>query len=275
MENEKKKNLTLPHDLIIEILLRLPVRSLLRFKCVCKSWFFLISDTEFAKSHFDLDVALTHRLLLQFPNKYRVESFDLDSSLDDSSAVVTLNFPPPSKSLYLNPLYFLGSCRGFMLLAYDFTSNVIVWNPSTGFRQQILDDSYFMSNSLYGFGYDKITDDYFLVLIALSFDAVPFGEILEKRIRTFSLKTRSWYNAKDVNVDYMDCGRVSRPGVILNDSLHWLVSSFITGLHLVIAFDLVEKSLSEIPLSPNLEGVDMERVSFEGIGRLPQLVLLR
>ncbi|KAG4970224.1 hypothetical protein AAZX31_13G091900 [Glycine max] len=34
----------LPEELIIEILLRLPVKSLLRFKRVCNSWLSLISD---------------------------------------------------------------------------------------------------------------------------------------------------------------------------------------------------------------------------------------
>ncbi|MCI40987.1 F-box/kelch-repeat protein, partial [Trifolium medium] len=39
----------LPEELIIQILLRLPVRSLIEFKCVCKSWKTLISDPKFAK----------------------------------------------------------------------------------------------------------------------------------------------------------------------------------------------------------------------------------
>jgi hypothetical protein len=49
---EKKETRFLPHDLLIQILLKLSVMSLLRFKCVCKSWFSLISDSLFANSHF-------------------------------------------------------------------------------------------------------------------------------------------------------------------------------------------------------------------------------
>ncbi|KAK7245809.1 hypothetical protein RIF29_40660 [Crotalaria pallida] len=43
---------TLPIELIIEILARLPMKFLMQFKCVCKSWETLISrDPKFAKKH--------------------------------------------------------------------------------------------------------------------------------------------------------------------------------------------------------------------------------
>ncbi|PHT83831.1 hypothetical protein T459_12274 [Capsicum annuum] len=43
----------LPEDLILfNILLRLPVESLLRFKCVCKHWYALIKSPSFIEKHF-------------------------------------------------------------------------------------------------------------------------------------------------------------------------------------------------------------------------------
>ncbi|XP_058721893.1 F-box/kelch-repeat protein At3g23880-like isoform X3 [Vicia villosa] len=45
----------LPFDLITEILSRVPVKLLLQFRCVCKSWNSLIShDPNFAKKHFKM-----------------------------------------------------------------------------------------------------------------------------------------------------------------------------------------------------------------------------
>lgn len=84
-ENEKQKmknpNCALPHDLVVDILLSLPVRSLVRFKCVCTSWRSLISNPQFAKSHFDLAASPTHRLLLKRINGgSEVESLDLEAN---------------------------------------------------------------------------------------------------------------------------------------------------------------------------------------------------
>ncbi|PON44105.1 F-box domain containing protein [Trema orientale] len=44
-------HLELPEEIVMEILLRLPPESLIRFKCVCKSWYTLISDPSFAHKH--------------------------------------------------------------------------------------------------------------------------------------------------------------------------------------------------------------------------------
>ncbi|CAI9090713.1 OLC1v1025540C1 [Oldenlandia corymbosa var. corymbosa] len=44
-------SIEIPHDIIIEVLKRLPVKSLLRFKCVCKIWNSTISDPQFTETH--------------------------------------------------------------------------------------------------------------------------------------------------------------------------------------------------------------------------------
>lgn len=53
MANAKKINMRvvqLPLDIILDILSRLPVKSLLRFKSVCKDWYNIISDPSFVET---------------------------------------------------------------------------------------------------------------------------------------------------------------------------------------------------------------------------------
>ena len=49
--NTRNKTIELSPDIIEEILIRLPIKSLLRFRCVCKEWKSLIGKNNFIKAH--------------------------------------------------------------------------------------------------------------------------------------------------------------------------------------------------------------------------------
>ncbi|OMO85400.1 hypothetical protein COLO4_21642 [Corchorus olitorius] len=52
MENANTSPLLLSDDIAYEILRRLPIKSVQRFKLVSEPWNSLISDSKFAESHF-------------------------------------------------------------------------------------------------------------------------------------------------------------------------------------------------------------------------------
>ncbi|KAG2694674.1 hypothetical protein I3760_08G155600 [Carya illinoinensis] len=126
----KMKN-NLPKDLIIEILLRLPVKSLVRFRCVSKQWFSLISDPRFAKVHFKRKSDDNQRLLLSTPLWL--------SSLEIDAPFLRRNF--------------------------------YIWNPSTAEHRKLLDPGTSPHSETYnhGFGYDASTDDYKLLVATASY----------------------------------------------------------------------------------------------------------
>ncbi|KAL2347001.1 hypothetical protein Fmac_001001 [Flemingia macrophylla] len=114
-KKSKKARLPLPqtlrNELIEIILLSLAVRYLLRYKCVCKFWLSLISDSQFAKSHY-LARAPTQRLLIKSPQDYKADSIDIEGDY----AKLVFNVPNQSQHGHHCQLKLVDSCRGFLLL---------------------------------------------------------------------------------------------------------------------------------------------------------------
>jgi len=75
----------LPEELIVKILLKLPVKSLLQFKRVCKLWKTLISDTQFANKHFLISTAYPR---LVTSGSWEIKSYPIESLLQNSSTTV-------------------------------------------------------------------------------------------------------------------------------------------------------------------------------------------
>lgn len=68
----KNDPVSIPDDLVLQILIRLPVKSLLRFRSVCKSWKFMVSDPWFVDAHRSRSATT---LLISFPEIRRFNFF--------------------------------------------------------------------------------------------------------------------------------------------------------------------------------------------------------
>ncbi|KAI5311641.1 hypothetical protein L3X38_040814 [Prunus dulcis] len=122
-----------PEDIIYEILLKLPVRSLLRFTAVCKSWNCMIKSSTFITHH--LIQKEDVQLLLHNP-QYGMYLLYKDDDNDDGRSSSTLreytNLDNPY-DFYDRGLasHFVGTCKGLVCLAVeDIDSIALVWNPS-------------------------------------------------------------------------------------------------------------------------------------------------
>lgn len=241
-KKEEKTAPYLPLELIIQILLWLPVKSLLRFKCVCKSWFSLISDTHFANSHFQITAKHSRRVLFMLNHVPTTLSLDFEA-LHCDNAVSEIPNPipnfvePPCDSLDTNS----SSCRGFIFLHND--PDLFIWNPSTRVYKQIPlspnDSNSF--HCLYGFGYDQLRDDYLVV-------SVTCQELMDYPcLRFFSLRDNTWKELEAAHSPYVLYASDNIVGSLFNGAIHWLVVRGDIKRQVIIAFDLMDRKLLEMP----------------------------
>ncbi|CAJ2671093.1 unnamed protein product [Trifolium pratense] len=244
-----KKIVDLPQELITEILLRLPVKILLRFRCVSKSWNSLISDdSHFATSHFQLSA---NKIFIIRYDTLVALSVDFDSSLNDYVSL-SLNIWNPQS--YIDDeidTRIGGSCRGFLFIHNEV--GLYLLNPSTRVHKQIPVSpmtiaSYSQDSSIYriiyGFGYDSSTDDYSVVLGFYNCNT----NLLDFEI--FSLRSNNW---KQIVVGshfpyILTAYHESEVGLFFNASIHWLIYNYETNREVIIAFHLKEMRMSEIAL---------------------------
>ncbi|KAG5561121.1 hypothetical protein RHGRI_004209 [Rhododendron griersonianum] len=116
---QKTRFLDVPEEIILCILLELPIRYLLRFRCVSKRWRSLIFDPPFS-----LSVQRQHVIVA---SHYYQPEFSLHCINDDGSI---MEIPRPKPLQFAGCLRIGGSCNGLVLL--NFRKDLFMWNTFTG-----------------------------------------------------------------------------------------------------------------------------------------------
>lgn len=256
---------TLPEEIAVQILTRLPVKSLIRFTSISKWWhYIIISDPQFAKAQFELAYkkqSLSHRLLIS--SKSQLQSLDLEApSFGDDSSVRKLTCP--FKLLGRRLVNLLGSCNGMVFVAFGLREKFYVWNPTTGFVQKLPapgfateeDSEYelgislaFLGYQYCGFGYVSANDEYkvfvssFLSDYTFDVEIFSFRTKIWKRVQAHPLFSNAEIRLFDRNVK----------GTLSNEAVHWLrrMVGEASRRYAIIAFDLAKEEFREVPL-PNL-----------------------
>ena len=203
---------SVPSDIIIEILSRLPVKSLLRIRSVCKLWFSIISDPHFVKSHLSLSTSNNryahHRLILS-TNSISVHSCPLyDVLYDGIVKALEIDYPEPLDSVQI-----YGCCNGLFLIA-NRDRDLFIWNPSTRRSNRLPCSGSGGLPVSYNFGYDESSDDYKVVGIYYVYKGEAEYDAI---VKMYSLKTANWKRIGDFHNGFsMDCCVQ-----YLNGVLHW------------------------------------------------------
>ncbi|CAL5420092.1 unnamed protein product [Camellia sinensis] len=214
----KSRQPNISEDITIEILSRLPVKSLLRFKSICKRWNSLISDSKFKFS------CTRHQLIIK--SNFYLYAID---EVEEEGEVSLRQLPKPMEDM-LGLLQILGSCNGLLLVSYSFY--LYLWNPSTNQCRKVLkllnsSPGDRVSSRVYdisGLCYDSFADDYKAVMV--------FGQVA----LVVSLKTKYWYR---IEFPY---GGELKSGPVVDERLHWLVAHTE-----IVCFDPWTEQFVEVP----------------------------
>ncbi|KAI9193903.1 hypothetical protein LWI28_001163 [Acer negundo] len=225
------KNLPLPQEIVIDILSRLPVKSLCRFKCVSKSWLALTTDPLFVKLH--LDRTKIHKIMLASRSLYSIDHET--TPINEEVVSVQLDFPL-KKNHTSDFVQIISSCNGLLCIMPE-PEVFFVINPSTREYKRVQDFqnptlSSLSDQSVYGFGYVQSIDDYKFVKY-----------VCGSTVCVFSLKNNSWKFVEDSRYKCQLCV----PGTPLNGAIHWVLKHQ-DGDCVIAAFDLVEERFKDLPL---------------------------
>ncbi|XP_065851254.1 F-box protein CPR1-like [Euphorbia lathyris] len=228
-------------DLINEVLLLLPVKSLLRFRSICKSFYSLIDSHDFIYSHLHTcSKKRLHRKLIchkNYKNRTYIHALDIDN---DSFEEVPLDF-----ELQFRYSFFVASCNGLHLLI---TSDTIisVLNPSTRNYRELpafpvnSPQTIYFGYQYLGFGYDSTTDDYKVLRIICTKFCYQVW-ILE-------LRSSRWRRIQNFPyIKYTNFQRANFRNCFLDGYVYILCYENGKGSHIIMAFDVAKETFSVVP----------------------------
>ncbi|KAI3413006.1 Pre-mRNA-processing factor 19 [Psidium guajava] len=256
-----------PEDIWVEILFRLPVKSLMRFKCVGKRWQSLISNPGFAKSHLQRlkvgDSIPSQRIIRSRFKRSPLETMDfeaLEGAIGGRDDCEPVELHSPHKDFSFSEDSIVGSCDGLICLVVP--GGFLIYNPAIRESRELPCSDfggYGGSTGLFrGFGYDSRSDDYKLVE-----GRVDYGNW---EVEIFSLKSGSW-RSMQVQFQKESHLEVCGPGVYWNGAIHWFVDGRVAHRRqgVIMSFDLSEEKFhQELPVPEVDVDIDLVGIGIQG-----------
>lgn len=260
------RNMDALADLVPDILSRLPVKSLLRFKSVTKSWYNIINDPHFISKHYLSfnDNKLRNGVSLLVKTKNDTILHAIPKTLSLFSHVYTTN-SSSTKLINLNTLTISsisGPCNGiYFLNCSDFYA---LLNPSTR-EFKVLPESSSHSSKLIeesaGFIFDARENDYKVVLIRrkLSYDD---GIYEKESLPSMICSVNSYESWRILMSPVPSFGLYS--GYFCSSvqgQYHWGITDFFFN-DLILTFDVVDEVFRTIrlPTNDNYDRVNVRSV---------------
>ncbi|KAL2937091.1 hypothetical protein RDABS01_020540 [Bienertia sinuspersici] len=253
----------LQEELLIEILSRLPVKSLIRCSCVSKYWLSVIRSPEFATKHYSSRSKSEYDSVLAVYSQgcsisiFSYQDLSLQTAFKFRPAVA---YDPLRFQIYhrdiINRIFIVGPCNGLFLIQLvkgfsDLHVVILLWNPATRevFKLPIADGLNFCLS--FGFGFDSVTNDY----KAVGLYGMTNGMIDNRIVWLYSLATNSWRQLVDANFLDIHCDALTRVNCGIGSSfngrmINWILEHDYRSRKRdsLLSFDMVDEVFVETPL---------------------------
>ncbi|XP_010928709.1 F-box protein CPR1-like [Elaeis guineensis] len=247
----------LSQDVIFEVLSRLPVKSLIRFKATCKAWLALISEPYFIASHYKRSRANPSLLILPLKQDIFQETVDLYSYKKEarvSELLLQRKLPCEDRLLALYPC----QVNGIIMLFSERSFHIC--NPSTKEFLTLSPPYSDHAHHCVGFGLDSSTNKYKVVRVFLrSFDENTQDYDLGCEI--FTLGDGSWRT-----IDGPPCTIVRNCPATVGEVVYWPTYKKEHGMA-ILQFSLRDETFGVVPgppLKANENYVPSDLVALEG-----------
>ncbi|PRQ55178.1 putative F-box domain, galactose oxidase/kelch, beta-propeller, F-box associated interaction [Rosa chinensis] len=257
MKDSHTKNF-ICEDILINILARLPAKSLVRFMCVCKSWSNLIGSSSFITTHLNRNIKNHDHLYLISHHYYRGGRRSLISLFSNETFEQCLELQHPSWTKERFRVY--GSSNGLVCISdkrLSSTSSICIWNPSIRKslslpKTYIPDHSNLDSEISLSFCFHPNHNDYKVVKMLHEWNKVSM------EVEVYSLSNNSW---KVIEITpWLNSGWWYLTGYeVCNGIVYWLISG---GHYRIVSFDTGREKFGELvvpePILPVKGAVKIE-----------------
>ncbi|XP_010501225.1 PREDICTED: F-box/LRR-repeat protein At2g40920-like [Camelina sativa] len=238
----------IPMDVVVEILKRLPTKSLMRFKCLSKLWSSLLCSRYFSSLFLTGQTRPRPRLYICLADLYKdhknvILSSAPDTTKPSSSYVVDRNLTIPRMGGYISQ-----NLLGFM--CYTFWRKPRICNPATrqlftlpAVKSSIIPRGVIKKIAYYYFGHNPLNDQYKVICsIAPNLTTMP-----EHWVFVLTPQGGSWKKVAPTPSDFCPYTPVHR-GQSVNGVIYYLALIDMYN-YVLVSFDVISEELimSQVP----------------------------
>ncbi|KAK4259351.1 hypothetical protein QN277_005693 [Acacia crassicarpa] len=234
-------------EIIINILERLPVKSILRFRSVCKDWNNLFKTQSFIAEHarhsaHESPFLPFHPYNYSYKRPYNRPSLRLLNQQMETAEVLSL----PWKLSFNNGWRIIGSCNG-LLCVQDFRFGLLcLWNPVT---REVREIPPITNNHrclfISGFGFSSIVNDYKMVAFSYlqkNMEGLNYDVCL---VHVYSLSTDSW---KELEFGAVRKKEIIKETVSVDGTMAWTWIGYDNSFDVLVTFDIVTEVFTSTPI---------------------------